>query len=145
AVALHGDHVPLAEDLQHWLQGTQSMATGTPRSALMIPGLVLGQRHELTELDLAAMYDIGWELPRSLIGDADDDADVDSADLNIVISRWTGSQDLGFGQRRFEDGDFDFDADVDSADMNLLILNWSGAQSAVEGAGMHVVPEPSSR
>jgi len=56
----HGGPVPLHDDFGHWENGTQSWARGVPQEAALTPGLAPGQRRWLSELDLAALRDIGW-------------------------------------------------------------------------------------
>lgn len=72
---------------------------------------------------------------RTLLGDADADADVDSADLLGFLGDWTGQLDPPAG-RWHSRSDTDRDADVDSADLLTIIGNWTGAAAQV--------PEPSS-
>lgn len=51
--------VPLSADRAHWASGTSDGGI----EAAMDPDLTTGARKELTPLDLAAMDDIGWEIP----------------------------------------------------------------------------------
>jgi hypothetical protein len=51
--------VPIAGDNSHWASGTKDNGV----EAAMDPELTTGQRKLLTPLDLAAMDDIGWEVP----------------------------------------------------------------------------------
>jgi hypothetical protein len=51
--------VPIAADNSHWASGTEDNGV----EAAMDPELTTGQRKLLTPLDLAAMDDIGWEIP----------------------------------------------------------------------------------
>lgn len=71
---------------------------------------------------------------RTLLGDADADADVDSADLLGFLEDWTGQIEAPAG-RWHSRSDTDRDADVDSADLLTIIGNWTGAAAQV--------PEPS--
>lgn len=50
-------------DEGHWAEGTQSVAGGVSQEALMTPFLSIGTRKHLTDLDIAAMHDIGWVTP----------------------------------------------------------------------------------
>ena len=72
------------------------------------------------------------ELPRLALnhrpGDVDGDLDVDSSDLNTLITHWTGAAG-GESNRQLEQGDLDGDGDIDTADLNLLISQWTGAQA----------------
>jgi hypothetical protein len=73
-----------------------------------------------------------------LLGDADLDGDVDSADLSAIAQNWSPSSE----DKTWAEGDFDGDGDVDSADLASLGMHWSPG-------GWHlptqtVVPEPTS-
>jgi hypothetical protein len=77
-----------------------------------------------------------------ILGDADDDGDVDSADSGALTGGWTGAAGSG---ALWATGDFDGDGDTDSADAQLMLASWTGAQAG----GQHdfdlvVVPEPAS-
>lgn len=54
--------VALAPDQSHWREGTQSFAGGLAQEAAMDPTIFIGQRKNFTDLDFAAMRDIGWEV-----------------------------------------------------------------------------------
>lgn len=55
--------VPLSADKSHWLNGTQSLVDAvTQQEAAMDPSLTTGTRKYFTDLDLAALKDIGWEV-----------------------------------------------------------------------------------
>ena len=60
--AYGGSPVPLYTDKAHWAEGTLSTVNGTPQEAAMDPTLTIGQRKYFTELDYAAMKDIGWQV-----------------------------------------------------------------------------------
>ena len=111
AVAEYGGPVPLDDIDTHWAPGTLSTNGGAVQEAAMDPNLVTGTRKLLTELDLAAMRDIGWEMPQP--GDADRDGDVDFLDYLTVKAHLGG---LG----GWTDGDFDFDQDIDAADLSAV-------------------------
>lgn len=61
STAVYGGAVPL-NDEAHWLNGTQSLVNGVMQEAAMDPTITLGQRKYFTDLDLAAMQDIGWQV-----------------------------------------------------------------------------------
>lgn len=61
AVAAYGGNVPL-DDTAHWRDGTMSTVSGTPQETAMDPIIRTGTRKLLTELDLAGLKDIGWEV-----------------------------------------------------------------------------------
>jgi Matrixin len=63
AVASYGDNVPLAAgDNGHWDYGTMSYVDGVPQEASMDPNLTTGTRKRFTDLDMAALDDIGWDV-----------------------------------------------------------------------------------
>ena len=79
----------------------------------------------------------------TLLGDADMDGDVDSADQTILSTNWTGAMMFGEGTKGLGEGDFDGDGDVDTADQTTLARNWTGAQQATTAVTSNIVPEPS--
>ena len=68
SVASFGGNVPLDGGLAHWNSGTMSNG----ESAGMNPSLTTGTRALFTELDFAALDDIGWDLLQVDYGDAPD-------------------------------------------------------------------------
>jgi PEP-CTERM motif len=60
--AFGGKVVPLAPDLAHWKDGTQSTVMGVSQEAMMDPTLRTGTRKLPTQLDLAALKDVGWQV-----------------------------------------------------------------------------------
>jgi hypothetical protein len=86
AIAEYGSAVPLAPDKAHWLEGTPSTVFGTATSqeAAMDPTVTTGTRKRLTDLDAAALADIGWTVsPPGLPGDFNGDHVVDAADYTV--------------------------------------------------------------
>ncbi|MCA1977992.1 MAG: PEPxxWA-CTERM sorting domain-containing protein [Thiobacillus sp.] len=61
STAVYGGAVPLGDEA-HWLNGTQSLVNGATQEAAMDPTITLGQRKHFTDLDFAAMKDIGWQV-----------------------------------------------------------------------------------
>ncbi|HHH39498.1 MAG TPA: VPLPA-CTERM sorting domain-containing protein [Sedimenticola sp.] len=62
ATALFGGNVPLAGDA-HWANGLTSTVNGAgSQEVAMDPDLTTGTRKVFTDLDLAALQDIGWEV-----------------------------------------------------------------------------------
>lgn len=96
AKTLHGGtNVPLA-DTGHWDNGTMSVVYGTSTSqeVAMDPDILNGTRKLFTELDAAALQDIGWEvipLPGNN-GDYNGNGFVDAADY--VVWRNTQGQNV---------------------------------------------------
>ena len=120
---------------------------------LMEPGFAEGEIRLPTAADLRVLDLIGYEYEPEeicMLGDADCDGDVDTADQTIVISNWTGALEMGIGDKLFEDGDFDADGDVDTADRTVVVVNWTGAQQLAEIQSLQStlnltsIPEPSS-
>lgn len=62
AVASFGGNVPLVPDLAHWQEGTPSTVMGVTQEAMMDPTLTIGTRKLPTQLDLAALKDVGWQV-----------------------------------------------------------------------------------
>ncbi|BCX87760.1 large repetitive protein [Methylomarinovum tepidoasis] len=52
----------VTSDGGHWAEGTQSTVNGQPQEAAMDPTIGNGQRKQLTDLDWAALDDIGWDV-----------------------------------------------------------------------------------
>ena len=82
----------LPPDRAHWANGTQSVVYGgsTAQEAAMDPDLQNGTRKRFTELDAAAMKDIGWEVDRrcaGLDGDYNNNGIVDAADYVVWRDR----------------------------------------------------------
>ena len=62
AMAVHGGAVPMANDGAHWFDGTRSVVNGVSQEAAMDPTIRFGTRKNFTDLDYAAMRDVGWEV-----------------------------------------------------------------------------------
>lgn len=54
--------VALNSGLDHWASGTLSVFGGVSQEAAMTPSLANGTRKNFTNLDFAAMQDIGWQV-----------------------------------------------------------------------------------
>lgn len=54
--------VALSDDLSHWAAGTLGSVDGLSQEAAMTPSIAGGQRKYFTDLDFAAMRDIGWQV-----------------------------------------------------------------------------------
>ncbi len=58
-----GSNVPLSGDLAHWQNGLTSTIDGIGSfETAMDPNIAPGQRKRFTDLDIAALKDIGWEV-----------------------------------------------------------------------------------
>jgi len=63
SVAVHGGNVPLNTGSDHWASGTTSPINGTGSfDVAMAPSIAAGQRKRFTDLDVAALQDIGWQV-----------------------------------------------------------------------------------
>jgi Matrixin len=64
AAAAFGGNVPLQGDRGHWREGTQSRIAGTNllQEVALDPTITVGTRKLLTDLDFAALSDIGWQV-----------------------------------------------------------------------------------
>jgi hypothetical protein len=143
-VAEYGGAAPITGG--HWGYGTMStvLRDGDAQEAAMDPDLTTGTRKVLTDLDVAALDDIGWDIDTSftynsaVIGDLDDDGDIDDADLGTAFANYTGPLPAGVGTKTADDGDTDNDGDVDDADLGTLFAGYTGP------IGNSSVPEPAS-
>jgi len=122
-------------DLGHINTGTMSTSwvDGASQEVSMDPNILIGTRKHVTELDLAFLADMGWDVNIPGLGDANNDGAVDGDDLIIFASNWGNP---GF----FSTGDFNRDGVVDVFDLDLMRLNWDGP--AASYAGFVIVPEP---
>ncbi len=64
SVASYGGSVPLNPTGDHWAEGTKSTVYGTATSqeAAMDPTLTVGTRKLFTNLDVAGLQDVGWQI-----------------------------------------------------------------------------------
>lgn len=63
STAIFGNNVPLAGDNSHWQDGTTSTIGGMGSfETAMDPVITTGDRKRFTDLDLAALQDVGWEV-----------------------------------------------------------------------------------
>lgn len=60
SVAAFGGNVPLDTNGAHWQNGTSSLVNGVAQQAAMDPSITTGTRKVFTDLDNAALTDIGW-------------------------------------------------------------------------------------
>jgi hypothetical protein len=137
----NGSPVPLYSDLSHWADGKTSVVYGTSLSqeTLMDPILTNGTRKVLTELDAAALKDLGWSLAPAPVnlGDYNDDGFVDAADY-ILWRKYLG-QSVALPNRGAA-------GTISLADYNIWRTNF-GNSAFGSGASLAggVVPEPRTR
>jgi len=60
--SVFGGAVPLDGDLSHWANGTLGLADGVSQETAMDPSILVGSRKVFTDLDIAALKDVGWEV-----------------------------------------------------------------------------------
>ena len=106
----------------------------------MDPSLRAGARKLFTPLDYAALADLGWSVPDSLLhpvitpGDFDYDGDVDGSDFLLWQSHFGGPGPIG---------DADGDNDVDGHDFLAWQRNFGGASGS--GSALPApLPEPAT-
>lgn len=70
AVAAHGGNVNLQSGGGHWASDTDStiFGTSTAQEAAMDPSIQVGTRKRFTDLDMAGLEDIGWEIQPASAG-----------------------------------------------------------------------------
>lgn len=62
STSVFGSNPPLQADGAHWLNGTVSVVDGVSQEAAMDPSITTGTRKVFTDLDIAALKDVGWEV-----------------------------------------------------------------------------------
>jgi hypothetical protein len=134
-----GNPVPLSADLSHWANGTQSVVYGgsTPQEAAMDPDVQNGTRKLFTELDAAAMKDIGWDvIPLAgPSGDYNNNGVVDAADY--VVWRDRNNQSVTLPNDTTP-------GSVTGSDYTVWRANFGRAQGSGSAAGLAAVPEPAT-
>jgi hypothetical protein len=137
AEAIYGGPVPLAGS-SHWGFDIQGLCGGVQQEVAMDPSLTTGTRKRLTDLDIAGLLDIGWQLPDA--GDADVSGAIDAADY-ITLKRNMGN----LSSATWFDGDFDFDGKVTWRDLALMETGLAAEAGAAEAAAAaNQIPEPAS-
>ena len=62
STSVFGGDVPLDPGLGHWADGTLSLVDGVLEETAMDPVITTGTRKVFTELDVAGLKDVGWEV-----------------------------------------------------------------------------------
>jgi hypothetical protein len=104
AMSLYGNSIPLASGNTHWAgaPGSPVFDGSNSQVALMTTSLTTGIRRHLTQLDAAALTDLGWTvIPPGIPGDYNDDGLVNAADYTV----WRNS--VGQGSDLAADGNYD--------------------------------------
>ena len=153
--ALRGGPVSLAEDLAHWAPGTQGSPPAVGAAAF-VPGLAAGERRELTELDVAALLDIGWSRQQDVSvspgehsayydafirGDLDGDGQVAESDVRMLeafLAPGLSAPELSRADVHplYDDGTAGDDR-VDANDLEVLRRALAWRESAVDGELRH--------
>jgi hypothetical protein len=146
AVNQYGGPVPLASstDKNHWLNGLASPVfnTLTNQEAAMDPSLTIGTRKRLTNVDAAALADIGWEInlpepPVLVPGDYNGNNIVDAADYTV----WRDH--LGQNYQLMNEGAGQSPGQVTNADYTYWVSRFGmGGGSGAAGGAPTAVPEP---
>jgi hypothetical protein len=134
--------VPLASatDKSHWQLGlaSKTMHSGANQTVLMSASIPPGSRRHLTNLDAAALVDIGWEinLPEPVPGDYNGNGIVDAADYSIWRNTLGSTTDL-----RANGNNSGASANIiDQADYTYWKTHFG--QTSASGGGAFGVPEP---
>lgn len=136
---------PTNENLQldsveaHWESGTHGIWAGVSQEALLAPGIYPGRRTFPSDLDLAAMADVGWT--PAIAGDANRDDVFNSADLLEVFQ--PGKYETG-QLAVWAEGDWNNDGVFDSGDITVALQTGTYSVAASPRANHHSVPEPTS-
>jgi hypothetical protein len=104
----------------HWLPGTHSTIAGVEVQSTITPFLSNGQRLRMTDLDAAAVDDVGWEA--ALTGDVDRDRDIDFVDAFTLTNSYGNT-----GTAAWSQGDNDGDGDVDFSDAFAQVNNYGAS------------------
>jgi Matrixin len=128
----------------HWAAAnTGSIVYGGTASqqSLMSPALPAGIRRRLTNLDAAALVDVGWEieLPQPLPGDYNGNGMVDASDYSIWRNSLGSTTDL----RANGDNTGASAGKIDAADYVIWKVNY-GRHIGSGAGGASGVPEPAS-
>jgi len=146
AVEIYGTNVPVvfnpvSSRHEHWGSGLTSPPYADEPDVAFDAALVLGRRTLVTPLDVAALDDLGWEVPSQMLGlhgDADADGDVDGIDF-LAWQRGVGT---AFGATAAM-GDVGGGGAVDDFDLWLWSQHY-GATLAEGNLSANQIPEPTA-
>jgi len=142
ALAAAGSSNPhlLLAGQSHWAAGTTGAIAGLSATAIMNETFASGERRLPTDLDRAALQDLGWR--PAAIGDVDRDGAVTSDDLLAIGA--SGAFNAG-GIHGWDEGDVNGDGLVNPDDLLAIsatgLFN-SGAYALAATPPVAVVPEP---
>jgi hypothetical protein len=120
----------------HWKAGTLSKTAGMQSEALMTPYLPAGQRLRPTDLDWAALEDIGWD--PAAIGDVNRDGLFDTTDIQLLVVADSYRKGVGYG---WSQGDMNGDGQFNSTDIQLMVMAGTYRQGSI--SSVQTIPEPS--
>jgi len=107
----------LHEDLGHWQAGTRSEVGGASQQVLLDPYTPRGKRQWPTELDRAALRDVGWQ--EAAPGDVNLDRMVSGADIEAILA--AGKFASGPANATWVEGDFDGNQEVNGPDIQAIL------------------------
>ncbi len=145
AVGIYGSNVPVvfnpaSSRHEHWGSGITSPPYASEPDVAFDAALVLGRRTLVTPLDIAALDDLGWEVPGQLLGlhgNADGDGDVDGVDF-LAWQRGNGTTSGAI----VAGGDVSGDGAVDDYDLWLWSQHYGATATAGNLSANHQIPEP---
>ena len=134
AEALYGGPVPVTSDSGHWadLNITSSVYGLGSQEVAMDTSIGYGMRKIPTDLDLAALADLGWSFGAN--GDANLDGVINGADYTLYADNAAATAPT------WSQGDFNCDGKIDASDYAI----WANAYGPGAGGSTGTVPEPCS-
>jgi len=143
AVAAFGGLIPAGSG--HFDEDVMSVIFGTSiaQEVAMDPNLTSGTRKVFTEVDVAALSDIGWTTGAPavaiLLGDFNSDGFVAQGDLDLILLNWGSTvAPAGFDEGALASGG-PFDGLVSQNELDDVLLNW-GLGTPLATA----IPEPTT-
>lgn len=115
----------------HWLNGTMGQVGGAQQLAIMGTNFSAGERRYFTDLDRAALRDIGWV--EAAAGDCDLDGAITISDILMVTATGFTGAPLA---STWKTGDWDGDGHTTITDVNLLLA------SGFTGSPIQYYPPP---
>lgn len=144
AVAEFDAPVPLGEGASQWVNDIPSViyGTSTSQNAALDDGIEIGTRERLTNLDVAALVDIGWQI-EEVVGDYSSDGVINAADYVVWRNTLGSTTDLradGSGNSRVGSEDYDIWVDRFNNASGHGVALGENVGAGSDGA----VPEPNS-
>lgn len=104
----------------HWAEGTTGSLMAQQKPSIITPTIWPGSRLRPTDLDLAAVDDLGWQA--ALSGDVNRDRVVDFSDAFTFVSNYGMQHTAGWSK-----GDFNGDGHVSFSDAFELVSNYGAS------------------